>query len=233
LKLGVHWYLVPDESHNDDGKHIDYLIRTKENLTRFRVCDPQLFDRLGAVLPRGRNVAAIEQGDVLPADTRYFNRPLSFQDTHGTPSRDARLARRAEWSAAAVEELSECEVVFLDPDNGLEGQTARHALSGPKYVYYDELRGLMESGRSLVVYQHLDRKESAEDQIRSRTEDLRQALSLDVSPMALRFRRGSARLFLIAASDDHVRPMTGRAQRLLKGPWRHHFEAPLGIPGDR
>ncbi|MDP7619542.1 MAG: hypothetical protein QF652_04775 [Dehalococcoidia bacterium] len=131
LRLGVHWCLVPDETHNDDGKHIDYLARSKENLTRFRVCDPQLFDRLGAVLSRGRKVANVEQGDVLPADTRYFNRPLSFQDLHGRPSREARLSRRAEWSEAAVRELRQCEVVFLDPDNGLEGQTARHALSGP------------------------------------------------------------------------------------------------------
>ena len=228
LRLGVHWCLVPDETHNDDGKHIDYLARSKENLTRFRVCDPQLFDRLGAVLSRGRNVATVEQGDVLPADTRYFSRPLSFQDLHGRPSREARLSRRAEWSEAAVRELRQCEVVFLDPDNGLEGQTARHALSGPKYVYHDELRAFAEPGRSLVVYHHLDRKEPAVEQIRSRTEELKRALNLDVSPMALRFRRGSARLFLIAASDDHVQLMTTRVQRLLRGPWRHHFEAPLG-----
>ena len=25
LKVGVNWYLVPDENHNDDGKHIGYL----------------------------------------------------------------------------------------------------------------------------------------------------------------------------------------------------------------
>ena len=25
MKIGVNWYLVPDEGHNDDGKHIGYF----------------------------------------------------------------------------------------------------------------------------------------------------------------------------------------------------------------
>ena len=32
LSLGVVWYRVPDENHNDDGKHIRYLEQTPSNL---------------------------------------------------------------------------------------------------------------------------------------------------------------------------------------------------------
>ncbi len=27
LDIGVNWYLVPDENHNGDGKHVGYLSR--------------------------------------------------------------------------------------------------------------------------------------------------------------------------------------------------------------
>lgn len=43
LSLGVVWYLVPDENHNEDGKHIRYLEQSASNLARFRKGDPLLF----------------------------------------------------------------------------------------------------------------------------------------------------------------------------------------------
>jgi len=43
LKLGVVWYLFPDETHNADGKHISYLQR---NDPFYRECDEELYDRL-------------------------------------------------------------------------------------------------------------------------------------------------------------------------------------------
>ncbi len=39
-KLGVAWWLFPDENHNNDGRHIDYL----RHPARWRAFDPKLFD---------------------------------------------------------------------------------------------------------------------------------------------------------------------------------------------
>ena len=41
LKLGVNWYLVKDEGHNDDGKHITYLQKSD-----YALCDLKLFEKL-------------------------------------------------------------------------------------------------------------------------------------------------------------------------------------------
>ena len=41
-KLGVAWYLFPDENHNADGKHINYL----ENPCEWRDLDAGLYDNL-------------------------------------------------------------------------------------------------------------------------------------------------------------------------------------------
>jgi hypothetical protein len=43
LTLGVIWYLVPDESHNDDGMRTKYLNLNKSD-NKFRKCDPHLYD---------------------------------------------------------------------------------------------------------------------------------------------------------------------------------------------
>lgn len=43
LSLGVVWYLVSDESHNEDEKYISYLNLTAENHRRFRLCDPPMY----------------------------------------------------------------------------------------------------------------------------------------------------------------------------------------------
>lgn len=38
LAVGVNWYLTPDETHNDDGRHVGYL-----QCYAFRACDEDLW----------------------------------------------------------------------------------------------------------------------------------------------------------------------------------------------
>ena len=42
FRLGVLWYLVPDELHTKDGRHVDYLQPKTKNSSYFRTCDPLL-----------------------------------------------------------------------------------------------------------------------------------------------------------------------------------------------
>ena len=62
-RLGVAWWLHPDETHNTDGRHIGYL-RHADQWWHF---DPQLFDALEEIVKSGqRNVRALETANVLP-----------------------------------------------------------------------------------------------------------------------------------------------------------------------
>lgn len=61
-RLGVAWYLFPDEDHSDDGRHVDYL----HGHGRCRGHDPDLFDVLkGIVIDDRRNIAAVERSGIL------------------------------------------------------------------------------------------------------------------------------------------------------------------------
>jgi hypothetical protein len=116
LKLGVVWYLVPDESHNEDGKHTRYLDR----LPRFRNCDPELYDGLrqlllddrGGIISGRRHLATVEGSGLLPAGTLFFNEPLRYNA--GIHFRD-RTAMRSEWLARALRATVNADVVFRRP----------------------------------------------------------------------------------------------------------------------
>jgi hypothetical protein len=60
-RLGVAWWLNPDEGHNRDGRHIGYLDRPEQ----WRHFEPDLFDVLAEIVKSDRrDVRALETVDV-------------------------------------------------------------------------------------------------------------------------------------------------------------------------
>lgn len=121
LRLGVVWYLVPDEVHNADGKHVGYLDPAHRSALRFQTLDPDLYRRLSdmAKAEPVRSVAGLERSGTLPTGALTFSDPLTFD---GLPVADkvARLKRRSSWLGAALEATAECDLVFVDPDNAFD-----------------------------------------------------------------------------------------------------------------
>ncbi len=221
-RLGVLWYLVPDESHTNDGRHISYLEESPGNHERFRRCDPSLYDTLGGLVRGGtRCVSAIGRSGLLPPGTLFHNQALSYR---GVRKAD-RKAHRGEWLTVASKLSESTDLVFLDPDNGLEVGVDRHAAKGPKYTYYDDLDALNGEDRTLIVYQHANRHGSMLEQIQGRLGDLQRRLGRPAESLfALRWRRISPRAFLVASASGHRKTLRARAQSMLNGSWGAHFE---------
>ena len=117
-KLGVVWYLVPNETHNNDGKHVVYLDKAD-----YRKCDAVLAGKLKILIRDGcRSVEKIEQLGLFNSHTVFYNRQLTYDGitANGKSDREKRLQNRQEWLNAAFEATRNCEVIFLDPDNGLQ-----------------------------------------------------------------------------------------------------------------
>jgi len=221
MRLGVLWYLVPDE-RNHDGRHINYLAPTPDFCRLYRSCDESLYDVMGQLVSKGsRSVALVQQHRLLPADTVYHSEPLNYYDI----PKQARIELRARWLASAHNTVAGADVVFIDPDNGLETTLDRYSPKGPKFVYYDDLISLAGAGKSLVIYQHACRKGCFDDQIRRRLDELRKHFGRDDGKYsALRFRRISPRAFLFVLAKAHRREIQSRLGRFVNGPWRQHFE---------
>jgi hypothetical protein len=154
LRLGVIWYLTEHAEHNGDGRRRPHLSQDG-----WEQVDPELLTQMRAIESSLRSaddlhLNLIENSAILPADTKYFSKPLP--DILGSTMQ--RTARRVEWFVAARQAVADCNLVFLDPDNGLEVKSAGPGsrLAG-KYVTVSEVAELLVGGRLVILYQHCDR----------------------------------------------------------------------------
>lgn len=149
-RLGVAWWLYPDESHNRDGRHIGYLQRPE----RRRHYDRMLFDALaGIVSSNQRHVPTLEAANLLP-DALFASEMIP---TDG-PLSERRRARN-KWFDRMKATLADADLLFVDPDNGLESSGFRHSIPrAGKSVLFSELQELARPGRCLIVYHHHTRR---------------------------------------------------------------------------
>ncbi len=229
LRLGVNWYLVPDESGNADGRHTRYLDRTEENSRRFRKCDPDLWEALGKIIrEHNRHVRRIRTDRILPRGTVFYEDVLRWPDDMRATSPggiEARKKHRQAWVERGQEKLRDCELVFFDPDNGLETKTKRYKAKGPKYVFFDEIWPYYERGSSLIIYQHMNHLIKAVVQVRNRLRDIKEKLNTE-DCLALLYHRGTARAFFIVPTREHVSVLGAAAEDFVASDWgkQGHFE---------
>jgi hypothetical protein len=219
--LGIVWYRTAGETHNGDGKHVAYLAPEHRSAAILRQLDPELYDRLAAIVAAGeRSTAALAGAGVLSAATRFFGDVLDFRDLP-VNARSAREERRSSWLKRAEAATAGCDLIFADPDNGIRSAHHRvpaHRTRAVKNAYLNELAAFARRGQSLIVYHHADRSAPVKEQAVRRLEDL--AREVQVEPIAaVRASRGTTRLFLVAASAPHAQYLTGRLTALTTSQW--------------
>ena len=140
----VCWMLTENDDRGD-GQHVNYLQEPEV----WRVYDPPVFDCLRtAVLDRQeRNIGAVEESGLL------LN--TSFYSTLLTDSAD----ERREYFDTFLEFARGKELVFFDPDNGLEVKSVKYGRKGAsRYLFLREVSRAFCAGHSLLVYQHMPPK---------------------------------------------------------------------------
>jgi hypothetical protein len=200
LRLGIIWYLTPDG--DSGGKRREYLDRPG----RFRSCDPSLFDALLTFHQGKPRLDRISHFPILPPGTLCIDGPVSPPAT------------RKAWFRKALDTTRSCDLVFLDPDNGLAPRSISASQTASRhYVYPEEIEALRARGQSVLVYHHLSRKASAEQQIRSWRSRLGE------SSLAFRFHRYGSRTFFLLPAPPHEDLFAERIGAFLESPWREHF----------
>ena len=216
-RLGVIWYRTPDETHRGDGRHVQYLLPEGED--GYRPCDPTLYDELRSLVMSGdRSVAAVRIREILPEDTIFYESLLSYAGA--SPGR--RPAVREAWLDQAVHASTPCDLVFLDPDNGLRSPAPEGKAQSTKSVSLDELRPFYARGQSLVVYHHFARQNHPA-QLREWATAISRTLGLAHQPIAVRFKTQSARACFIIPAEPHRMDLTDALKEFVAGPWGAHF----------
>jgi hypothetical protein len=149
-RLGVVCWLFADEDHNADGGHREYLDRHSE----WKHFDPPLFEALLKIeREKKHDVRAIEDSSVLP-NAVFVSDPIPCK----AQPYSLRPEERKKWIEAAKTTVKNCNLVFLDPDNGIASERLKltKARAG-KSVTIDDIKSLQEGNRTIVVYHHQTR----------------------------------------------------------------------------
>ena len=202
-RLGVLWYIYPDEKHNSDGRHISYL----SNPSKWRHLDPALFDMLTNAALNNRKIGALEAA--LGGDG-YF---VSDAVPTGLLAAERSKVRQA-WFDSSLDRLSGGDVVFADPDNGLidDQEWRRRAPTFGKQMPLSEARALSK-GRCAVIYHHNSRFKGGHD---AEVDYWLRALRMPA--LAVRATAYSCRTFFIVNPDAEI---AERIQEFCRR-WQNH-----------
>ncbi len=160
LSTAVCWMLTPDDGRGD-GRFTEYLGQPD----RWRAYDPILFDILrDLVAGQGeRDIARAGEAGIFPAAARFFVRTL----------RDD-LQSRARYFEVFWEVAQGCDLIFFDPDHGLEVKSRPVGRrDSSRYLYWTELEQAFARGYSALIYQHF-RREKRDVFIERMAQEMRQ-----------------------------------------------------------
>jgi hypothetical protein len=216
LRLGVVWCRNSEPDATADGRFTAY--------PELRPCDPNLHDRLLQILATNqRTLSQVENNGILPANTFFYGTaiPAPKVPCFGAAAREAQTRLRAEWFEDAFKSLSQAELVFLDPDNGLApSRSKKHFRRSAKYIFEDEVATWLKRGQSVVLYQHQQRR-SLSDQV----SEQRKILAAGRLCHAVSFHRRATRIYYIIPSEDHESRISERLNCFLAGEWGKHFRS--------
>lgn len=201
-RVGVCWMLTPSDARSD-GRKTRYLSEPRS----WRDYDPTLFDNLQTIVNSGdRRVAVADAAGIIPG-ARYFDDPVP-------DSKDA----RSNWIERALKTLSAADLLFFDPDNGLEiSSKPKGRKDSRKYVFWDEVELGWKQGASLLIFQHFARETRTKHVARLAVELEVRAPGSTVTPLVT-----SNVLFLLASRPQHA-DRAAATLDLLKTRWGSRF----------
>lgn len=182
-KLGINWYLTDgvdwhtNEGNNGDGNKTNYLHKDLDSFLN-KPHDGSiagLFENLKLQLVK-KNKISID-GKTLNNAEKLFSPPFNIacykerldliKDKSG---------RSSKWFEDSSDSMKDCNMVFVDPDNGISFDQAlydrgtRNNKDASKYVFPNEICQYYAKGeRTVIIYQHGNRAVSAEELIISRS----------------------------------------------------------------
>lgn len=211
LRLGINWYLTEDD-YNTDGKFVEYL----KNMD-FSSCDEELHSFLcECIIENRRNVKELRRlsrFNLIPV----FEDVLKIDDIKALSEVGRRLreGRRKDWFEKSLSELSGCDIIFCDPDNGIETKSlSKTSKESVKYVYINEIERMINKGHAVIVYNHRDR--SKEIDYKARFRKIHKGLSDKTNLRVMRFNRYSVRDYLFFIQNEHQEVIGRQFEYFLK-----------------
>ena len=128
INIGINWYLVHPKANEKEinmghGKFIEYLEGNEKNYNKFRICSEKLYTKLqNLIRDDARRVKEVEKRGILSPEVIFFNEPLLYKDDQ---SEEGIIKYRESWLIRSLDRLYKANLIFLDPDNGIEIESVK------------------------------------------------------------------------------------------------------------
>jgi hypothetical protein len=203
IRLGINWFYVSgkNEGETEGGKPVttvtpvfNYLSDKNKYSNKYCTCFPELYRQLKNIVDNDRrNIKEIENNSVLPIGTVFYSKPLPLPYL---------LGARENWLDESLTNLKNTDIIFLDPDNGIQTEKVKKTQSkANKYVFKDEIKQYYDSDKSLIIYNHKDHK--PRDEYNTKISGIRNYLNILNDIQVIRFKRVSVRDFIFLIQKDH------------------------------
>lgn len=202
LKTVICWMLTPNNDENE-GLQIQYL----DNPRQWAMYDKPLFQYLekhkSKLLDKqNRNVSIIQNKDILPK-CKFFKEIICD---------DGEL--RSRYFQKLLNISNDADLIFFDPDIGLETFVKRGNKRSSQYLYWSEVKAAYDKGLSILIYQHRHRSKTVENM----AEYLRvEALKLFM-PVNIFIYKTPNVLFLLIARNKHIQSII-QANKRVEQTW--------------
>lgn len=209
FSIGLNWYLTPDEPERSrvstDGRYTEYLGCDCDTPDIYLHC---ALKEIG--LSNNRTVARLERAKLF-ANALFWNKLLEAK------SRD-------KWHSASLKKLHKQDVIFLDPDNGLEVKSIKpYSKHGNKYTTYKEAADYYAQGSTIIIYNHRDRKPESEYLKRFyKFENMEETKS--AKTFYLRASKYSVRDYLFLIQERHFSILERAIDTFLATGWRLYLK---------
>lgn len=218
IKVGVNWYLTSDDG-TTDGKFTSYL---DDESMRWRC--PVVFDALKQIVSKpDKSVSDIQNRGIIGDSVLFFDENIK---TDCTPSE--RASQRNVWFCKSHDALSEAELIFMDPDNGLLENNDASKLGSEKYVLPDEVERYFKAGHNVVYYCHKGRRkydvwQAYESEMFNRIPEAK--------PIILTFHKGTQRSYIFLIHEEDFVKYRKIVDQFLRG-WYRVFSEEYTQRGD-
>lgn len=172
--LGVIWYKTGGDENSSDGKFTEYL-HDPQN----KEYDEYLFNRLKQIVCKDGK-RRIERLEEILKGASFYKEEVRTREERGI------------WFEKACEKMKGCDLVFVDPDNGLQDTASK------KHITLEEVKQLAKK-HSLLIYHHLSRNQNHKTQIESWLKKLKKEIDGSHEITAIRAARGASRAFFLLA----------------------------------
>lgn len=169
----------------------------------------------------------------MPKNTVYYSNPLNFHITYNKQTKlhkENRIQLRTQWLTEAVNSVKKCNVIFLDPDNGLEIKSVSKLsqIKSGKFAYYLEVKKFFENKKTCVIYHHLNRNSTHHEQMQYRAKELKNMVPHDSVVFALRFYPYSPRAYFILTNKKEATKIRQKIKGFLSSScgigWDPYYE---------